>query len=105
VSLTVILSSVAEMELQESYEWYEYKQAGLGERFLGQIEASINAIVLNPELYPIKIRSFRQYVVSKFPYIIVYELISEQRLIHILHIFHTDRNPVRITKNLGNYDS
>src|SRR3546814_4566021 len=77
---TVILSSLAEKELQESFDWYEEQRAGLGERLLDQIEASITAIGNNPSLFPVKVGSYRQYVVSTFPFVIVYEYrAGEQR--------------------------
>ena len=40
----VIISSLAEKELQVSFDWYEEQQTGLGERFLNQIEAAIESV-------------------------------------------------------------
>lgn len=89
----VIISSLAEKELHESFDWYEEQRPGLGERFLNQIESSIASVANHPKLYPIKVGSYRQYVVSTFPFVIVYEYIPEERLIYILHIFHTSQRP------------
>jgi len=92
---TVIISSVAEKELQDSFDWYEEQQEELGERFLDQVEAAITTVDNNPELFPIKIRSYRQYVVSTFPFVIVYEYLPKEQLVYILHIFHTSQNPAK----------
>lgn len=90
---TVIISSIAEKELQESFDWYEEHRAGLGERFLNQIEAAITKVGNNPILFPVKVGLYRQYVVSTFPFVIVYEYIPEEQLVYILHIFHASQNP------------
>src|SRR3546814_799967 len=62
---TVILSSLAEKELQESFDWYEEQRAGLGERLLDQIEASITAIGNNPSLFPLKVGRSEERRVGK----------------------------------------
>lgn len=90
---TFILSSVAEKELQDSFDWYEEQRTGLGERFLDQVEAALTTVSNNPNLYPIKVGAYRQYVVSTFPFVIVYEFKPEEKLVYILHIFHASRDP------------
>ncbi len=89
----VILSSEAVKELQESYEWYEGRSEGLGVRFIELIDKVIKLILVNPEGYPIKRVPYREIVLSKFPYLIVYEFVKEKHIVYILHIFHTKRNP------------
>lgn len=90
---TVIISSIAEKELQESFDWHEEQRAGLGERFLNQIEAAITTVGNNPKLFPVKVGPYRRYVVSTFPFVLVYEFIPEEQLIYILHVFHASQNP------------
>jgi|SRR5665213_28636 len=89
----LILSSEAVKELQESYQWYEGRSEGLGGRFVELIDKAIKLIVLNPEGYPNKIGLYREIVLTKFPYLIVYEFIKEKRIIYVLHVFNTKRNP------------
>jgi len=89
----VIFSSYTVDELKDSYGWYEEKQAGLGERFLNIIESSVLSISKHPEAFSIRVNRFREYVVPKFPYVIVYELDHKNGLIYILHIFNTYLNP------------
>ncbi|MBC6109701.1 type II toxin-antitoxin system RelE/ParE family toxin [Pedobacter fastidiosus] len=91
----IIFSSSVEAEIQQSYDWYEEQKSNLGERFLNIIESSIQAISKYPEAFPLKLGTFREYVVPKFPYVIVYELIPEKGLIYILHVFNTYLNPNR----------
>jgi len=93
MSNIVIISALAEKELQESFDWYEEQWMGLGERFLNQIEAAITTVGNNPKSFPIKTGPYRQYVVSTFPFVIVYEYIPEEQLVYILHVFHTSQDP------------
>jgi len=91
----IVFSSYVETEMQESYDWYEGKQPGLGERFIDIIESSVFAIANHPEAFPIRINNFREYVVPKFPYLIVYEVVSGRKIIYILHIFNSYLKPER----------
>ncbi|MEO6149463.1 MAG: type II toxin-antitoxin system RelE/ParE family toxin [Mucilaginibacter sp.] len=91
----IVLSSAALHDLQESYDWYEARLLGLGEVFIDNVEASINAITTNAEGYPIKFKTYREIVVNKFPFVIIYEIVKESNVINIPHIFHTSQNPAR----------
>lgn len=96
----IILSAKALNELDESFLWYEERLEGLGDRFIGFIEKAFFLIENTPERFPLKTKSFREFVVEKFPYVIVYEYIKEEQMIIILHVFHTKRNPKRKHKRL-----
>lgn len=80
-------------ELDESFLWYEERREGLGERFISFIDKAFQLIELASERFPLKAKSFREFVVDKFPYVIVYEYIEEEQKIIVLHVFHTKRNP------------
>lgn len=95
----IVFSSSIEAEMQESCNWYEEKQLGLGERFIDVIENSIFAISQYPEAFPIRANSFREYVVPKFPYILVYEIVKDKNLIYVLHIFNTYLKPEKKQRN------
>jgi plasmid stabilization system protein ParE len=95
----IVFSTTAEKELEESFNWYEKKTAGLGERFVVVIDNSLVSICSNPEAYSNKRTKYREFVVDDFPYIIVYELITKDHIINILHVFHTSRNPKLKYKN------
>ncbi|MEI8047188.1 MAG: type II toxin-antitoxin system RelE/ParE family toxin [Bacteroidota bacterium] len=89
----IILSKAAIHEVQTSYQWYEERSLGLGKQFINFLDVTIKFITLNPEGSPIKVSSYREIHFSKFPYLIVYEYLKEEKFIYILHIFHTKRSP------------
>lgn len=85
----------AEKDLVDSFTWYELQQKGLGDMFVSSVKRKINKIEQNPELFAIKIGAYREAVVSKFPYVIIYRLYKRKKIIRIFSIFHTSQG----TKN------
>ena len=83
----------ARNELIEAWEWYEDKQTGLGDKFKKAIFETINHIVSNPAHYPLKRRPYREALVDVFPYVIIYRVISKDKIIVIQSVFHASRNP------------
>lgn len=87
------ISSIAQNELENSSEWYEEQSIGLGDYFADTIYNCFKSISKNPEAYHNRKGNTREFVVNKFPYIIVYRIMKKGNTIYILHIFHTSRNP------------
>ncbi len=89
----IIFSTLAAKEIQKSFEWYENLQPGLGSRFISFVDQIISVVELYPECFPCKRNRFREASVKKFPYLLVYEFLPEERTVFILHVFHTPRHP------------
>jgi len=87
----LVLKARAENELSDAISWYESQQRGLGLAFLNTIETYLNGIQQNPYLYPSRKIPYREAVVRKFPYIIIYEVVDNEVVVY--SIFHTHRNP------------
>ena len=51
MSKNLILLPEAEQDITEAYYWYQERELGLGEEFLRCIDASIQFIERNPEIY------------------------------------------------------
>jgi toxin ParE1/3/4 len=52
MGVELIMAPEAEQDLAAAYSWYEDRRAGLGEEFLGCVEATIQAICRLPEMHP-----------------------------------------------------
>lgn len=83
----------ARYEILEAWEWYEDRQEGLGDRFINQINLKIKQIIQTPERYPEKKRSFREAKIDVFPYLLIYKIANRKKVITIISVFHTSRNP------------
>lgn len=90
VSKLTILPRV-ERELEESYEWYEEQQQGLGLKLIAEFYHYLSVIFDEPLLCAIKRPPYREAVLKKFPYVIVYEVEDKGVVVH--SFFNTYRNP------------
>ena len=90
-----IFSSKAQREIAESWNWYEDRQLGLGDRFLNEIAEHIRKIEQTPIRFPIRFKSYREESVPVFPFLIIYRINEKKKIIRIVSIFHTSRNPTR----------
>ena len=90
-----IFSSKAQREIAESWNWYEDRQLGLGDRFLNEITEHIRKIEQTPIKFPIRFKSYRETPVPVFPFLIIYRINEKKKIIRIVSIFHTSRNPTR----------
>jgi len=88
-----IFSAIAEKEVRESFDRYEERSDGLGLIFTVAIDDAISSISNDPEAYTNRKGNTREFVMDKFPFIIVYRFLKKENLIYILHIFHTSRRP------------
>jgi hypothetical protein len=91
MSLSIHLTEEALQEEAEAYLYYEVEQEGLGERFLGDVEATLKKVSENPAYYSYSddTKTMRDISLIHFPFVIIYEVKSER--IEIYHIHHTKK--------------
>lgn len=83
----------AKQDVFDAVTWYNSKQTGLSERFLGELELVFQRIETLP-LHFMKVhRNSRQALLSKFPFAVHY-FIENERIV-VFAIIHTSRNPKR----------
>ena len=87
----LIIKEEANLEIIESYLFYESKSIGLGERFLDNLDFYFDRIQNFPEHYQIKRKPYREAFVAKFPFVIIYEILEKNIVIYA--VFHTNKNP------------
>lgn len=86
----------ARAEAFEAAAWYETQQPGLGGEFLDALVKAIGIIETDPDRFArletsvIK-RNTRRFLLSRFPYIIVYELLKDE--IVVVAVAHAARRP------------
>ena len=95
MTYAIKLHSLAEKELEESYQWYEERSAGLGKRFMTEVNKRLERISLSPLSYAKKQNNYREVLVDTFPFTIVYEVYEKQKVVFVSYIFHTKRNPLQ----------
>ena len=91
------ITILAEDEYSSAYNYYEDQQFGLGEKFEKEIEYVLDKLKVNPFLFQRKYKHYREAILKKFPYYIVYEIIDNKVIIH--SFFQANRNPKRKLKS------
>jgi plasmid stabilization system protein ParE len=88
----------AELDIAEAYVWYESRRIGLGEEFLGSVDAAIERIRRHPFIYPVVHETYRRALIRRFPYAIFFE--STETSIIVYSVFHTSRDPQKWRQRL-----
>jgi plasmid stabilization system protein ParE len=81
----------AEREMQDSINYYEGCQEGLGYEFAREVYKSIESIREYPKAWPLFEDDIRRRLIHRFPYCILYS--EETNEIYILAIMHLNRAP------------
>ncbi len=89
--IPVIISSEAEADLTQAYQWYEEQVEDLGSEFLRCVEACIQSIARSPKIYQKVHKNIRRALVLRFPYGIFF--FEEANHIRVVAVFHARRDP------------
>lgn len=89
----IIFHPRVETELIDAFNWYQAKKEGLRELFFEYVHKKIIELATHPSRYPVIKKGFRQALIQKFPFVIIYEFIKEENYILISSVFNTYRNP------------
>ena len=94
MSYTYWLHEKVQTDLNEGFEWYEERLEGLGYEFLNAIEKTIAKIVAHPEIFGSKGNpNYREALLKRFPYVIVYRIYKRKKEIFISAVHHTKKFP------------
>ena len=83
---------LAERELNEAASYYEGQKAGLGARFLAEVDRCIELLVEHPEAGPVNLGPVRRRLVRRFPYGVLYTVKPEG--VRILAVMNLKRRPL-----------
>jgi plasmid stabilization system protein ParE len=89
----LIILPEAELDVAQAYIWYEKNESGLGEEFLRCVDACVQFIRRNPEMYQVAHENYRRAVVRRFPYVIFYEYSDTTVIVYA--VFHCSQNPTK----------
>lgn len=91
------ITEIAEDEYFTAFHYYEEQQSGLGDKLEKETDAIMDKLKANPYLFQRKYKHYREALIKRFPYFIVYEIIANSVIIH--SFFHAKRNPKRKLKS------
>jgi len=78
-------------EIGDAYRYYNRQRTGLGAEFVAEIRASAKRLARYPEASPYQRGKIRKYLLSRFPYKLLYAIRGEK--IIIIAVAHQHRDP------------
>ena len=82
---------LAQNELDDTFEYYEFQQENLGYRFVDEVMNSLELIVSYPEAWTKSSASTRRCLIKTFPYGIIYQ--KRDNLILVVAIANLHKEP------------
>ena len=97
----LFMAEEAEQDIDEAYGYYERQRAGLGEEFMGSVDACIQAICRTPDMHQFAYKQYRRALLGRFPYAVFYE--HAENTVTVYGVFHTARDPEKWRMRLSGY--
>lgn len=91
MSLPTELHRLARREYDDSQDYYESQQQGLGLQFFQAVEDVLQRMASNPRQWPEVYKKVREAPVPNWPFSIYYRV--QRKQIVVISVFHHARNP------------
>ncbi|WP_310993524.1 type II toxin-antitoxin system RelE/ParE family toxin [Aequorivita marina] len=96
----ILIEEDAKFDIAEGYDWYSKISSTVSSDFLIQIKRTISYLKVNPFLFQVVYKDYRQVPIKKFPFVIIYKV--DVQSIKIYRVFPTNTNPSGKFKILRN---
>ena len=80
-------------DIQDITNWYNEQKEGLGRKFQLIAIRQINNLCENPYVYALRYNQIRCMLLKKFPYMVHFYINEQTKIVEVLAVFSTDRNP------------
>lgn len=78
-------------EIADAYKWYQQQAKGLGDSYITELELAFQTIVEMPDTWPKFKKGFRRYILSSFPFAVIYN--QSSNIIYVVAVMHQSRRP------------
>jgi len=89
--LRLVIRKDAEADIAEGCDWYELKRSGLGNKFIEEVSATIDAVHAEPLRFPVIHRQLRRAIVHRFPYGVFF--LRRSDAVIVVAVIYLGRNP------------
>ena len=90
MSWQVTLRPAAQADLREARDWYDQRQAGIGNEFLLAVADAMLILEQSPQRQALYYRDFRRVLTDRFPFKIFYRV--EGDAVIVFRILHAARD-------------
>jgi toxin ParE1/3/4 len=92
MSYAVRIHTLAAADTVEAALWYDAQVSGLGAEFLAEVDAAIERLAVNPEIYAIRFADVRRAPVHRFKFFGLFYFIRGME-VWVMAVFHGSRQP------------
>lgn len=92
LNYSLYFSEIAENEIEKALYFYENINESVVNHFKKQLNQVLEAISINP-FYQIKYKNIRALPFKSMPYIVLFEVYENEKMVYIYSIFNTYQNP------------
>ena len=89
--MRVTFNELAERELNDAAQYYEYEQPGLGGAFIAEVRRCTEALTEHPESGSVVLGAVRRRLCQRFPYGLLYTVAGSE--LRILAVMNLKRRP------------
>ena len=89
--MCVTFNELAERELNDAAQYYEYEQPGLGAAFIVEVRRCTVAVAEHPQASPVVLGTIRRRLCQRFPYALLYTVTGRE--LRILAVMNLKRRP------------
>jgi hypothetical protein len=93
MTFELIIKEEAQLEIIETFIYYEGKKEGLGESFLDHLDSYFKWIKHYPFHFSEKRKPYREAVINRFPYLIIYEVLENEVIVY--SVFNAWQDPLK----------
>jgi len=94
----LIVKPDAEIDIRQAHAWYTSIHPGIARRYLLELDTAIKFLIQFPQASPVCLNACRQFVMKRFPYLIIYECADDIIFIHA--VFHASRDRTAIVERI-----
>jgi hypothetical protein len=80
-------------DLIQVVDWYNERQAGLGDRFLKNVKNQTGKLSTSALHFAVKYDDIRCMGIENFPYLVHYRVNKQRKTVKVEALFHSSRNP------------
>ncbi len=80
-------------DIAQAVDWYNEKQAGLGDRLFNNIKKQTAKLSTTALHFAVKYDDIRCMCIEKFPYLVHYRINEQTKTVKVEALFHTSRDP------------
>jgi plasmid stabilization system protein ParE len=97
--MRITVAAAAEVDLIVAADWYDRQAAGLGDSFIGQVEAVFDQLRDHPDMYQIIFAPVRRAVLHRFPFAVIYHVRPES--VEVLGVMPCRADPALLMQRIA----